>query len=517
MSLNHISKGNSNLGRYIIARENPKFSHININHTKVDLTSSIGDWLSLFKSFLSIRSYATVTCTGCGPKRSKKMYSNSMNVSCIDTGTNETIIGRMTTTTYNNCHRADVALITHESDCQEGSSQLNDCLGIIHKTVAVDILPPVLCVLGSDNNGDRYLFDMVAPFFELLNTQFILHSVVVTNGSHFKSLVKIDGTKWLHYDGLAKFPHYSISDISLFNQSQVLDFQGKGYGIVSVFYIRDKDEYGRTNNGNQTAVSNMVFDSTSDMYSSSATAKLPKHVLANRTTNSSVSKEQNKFDRYGNFFGKRTIDAIDIEATDMYDDDIIEKDSIISLKSSQTYKDTSTVSLSSTLEYATRDTVLSVEEECEMDFLEMGAQINQKFVRNKEPLFVGDVVEYYNPVYVYGHEHGKETASVTHIYSGTKSIVLNSSFTFQKEDRVRRIVGYNKNEKKQLRQNGLVRLVGEFELNNVQPVGITLNVQTAAEVCDNIIENRTKKMKKSLNDIGNPYADFIVEKKNKRS
>ena len=115
------------------------------------------------------------------------------------------------------------------------------------------------------------------------------------------------------------------------------------------------------------------------------------------------------------------------------------------------------------------------------------------------------MVEYYNPVYVYGHEHGKETASVTHIYSGTKSIVLNSGFTFQKEDRVRRIVGYNKNKKKQLRQNGLVRLVGEFELNNVQPVGNTLNIKSAAEVCENIIENRTKRMKLSLKDIGNPY------------
>ena len=78
-------------------------------------------------------------------------------------------------------------------------------------------------------------------------------------------------------------------------------------------------------------------------------------------------------------------------------------------------------------------------------------------------------------------------------------------------------MGYNKNEKKQLRQNGLVRLVGEFELNNVQPVGNTLNIKSAAEVCDNIIENRTKRIKLSLKDIGNPYADFIVDKKKKRS
>ena len=123
-------------------------------------------------------------------------------------------------------------------------------------------------------------------------------------------------------------------------------------------------------------------------------------------------------------------------------------DSILPLKSIQIDKETTTASNPSSLEYATRYTVYSVEEEYEIDFLEMGAQIIPKFVRQKEPLYAGDVVEYYNPVYVYGHEQGNETASVTHIYSGTKSIVLNSNFTFQKEDRVRRIVGYNKKEKR---------------------------------------------------------------------
>ena len=78
-------------------------------------------------------------------------------------------------------------------------------------------------------------------------------------------------------------------------------------------------------------------------------------------------------------------------------------------------------------------------------------------------------------------------------------------------------MGYNKKEKRQLRQDGLIRLVGGFELNNEQPDGNTMKIKSAAEVCDNIIENRTKRMKLSLKDIGNPYADFIVDKNNKRS
>ena len=131
-----------------------------------------------------------------------------MNVPIIDTGTNALITGRMTTVTSNYCSKGDVALITHEYDGEEGSSQVGQCVGIMHKTVAVNNLPPVLCVLGSDNNADRYLFDAIVHNFDLLNTQYKLHSVVVTNGSHFKSLVKMDGTKWLHYDRLAKFPHY---------------------------------------------------------------------------------------------------------------------------------------------------------------------------------------------------------------------------------------------------------------------------------------------------------------------
>jgi hypothetical protein len=337
--------------------------------------------------------------------------------------------------------------------------------------------------------------------------QYKLHSVVVTNGSHFKCLVKMDGTKWLHYDGLSKLPHFYITDISQFNQSQVINFQGEGYGIVSVFYIRDNDKDDTANNGNVSGVCRNVFESNNEMHSSSTSTNLREHILYGSSSYTSTTKET----------GKRKIDVPDIGRREVDVEDIVVDDNILPLTSIQIEKDTNLESKPSSLGYATRDTVYSEEEENEMDLLDLGVQIISKFVREKEPLYVGDMVEYYNPIFVYGDEQGKETASVTHIYSGRISISLNSNFTFRKEDRVRRIVGYNKKEKRQLRQDGLIRLVGDFELNNEQPDGNTMKIKSAAEVCDNIIENRTKRMKLSLKNIGNPYADFIVDKKNKRS
>ena len=51
------------------------------------------------------------------------------------------------------------------------------------------------------------------------------------------------------------------------------------------------------------------------MHSSSTIAKLPERILYGSSTDSSITKEQKKLDRYGNFFAKRKIDVPDIEST----------------------------------------------------------------------------------------------------------------------------------------------------------------------------------------------------------
>ena len=124
-------------------------------------------------------------------------------------------------------------------------------------------------------------------------------------------------------------------------------------------------------------------------------------------------------------------------------------------------------------------------------------------------MYIGDHVEYYNPIMVYGTEQARETTVVVSIDTYKKSIMLSNNFLFEEEGRIRRIIGYNEIECKRKHQNGLNRVVGDFVSNNVQPDIDSYKVLGAVDNIDAILEKDSTKLKRSLQELGSPYADFL--------
>ena len=74
----------------------------------------------------------------------------------------------------------------------------------------------------------------------MLNEEYYLHSAIVTNGAHFKSIIRLVDNNWLYYDGLTNAPHWFTCDISNATTTEIKTFQGENYGIVSICYVKDK-------------------------------------------------------------------------------------------------------------------------------------------------------------------------------------------------------------------------------------------------------------------------------------
>ena len=93
--LHHLEASKPDIACYEIARINRNFSSITITGINVNLTSSIGNWLNLFRPFLSFQSKHHIVCDGCNRKYSKMVTSNSINLPRIKLGCDKDINDRM--------------------------------------------------------------------------------------------------------------------------------------------------------------------------------------------------------------------------------------------------------------------------------------------------------------------------------------------------------------------------------------------------------------------------------------
>ena len=168
------------------------------------------------------------------------------------------------------------------------------------------------------------------------------------------------------------------------------------------------------------------------------------------------------------------------------------------------------------LPYAMMDTVICAEEKEENDFVEWGVMKveDRKYKRMKEPLFIGDTVKYFHPLFVYGCEDGLQNGILQSFDWVNKKVTLNTMCTQGKGFRLRRINGYNEHLNKRIDMDGLTRSVEEFDWKVLPAHAPKCNIKQSHEIFTEIIEENKRAMKRKLEEENNPYAGFIDGDKN---
>ena len=99
----------------------------------------------------------------------------------------------------------------------------------------------------------------------------------------------------------------------------------------------------------------------------------------------------------------------------------------------------------------------------------------------KEPIRPGDVIEYYNPIFVYGNPQGLRRATVMSIYPKRKfKLVLDDGELLPKDHRVKRIKVLSKAENLLVDHPGITRKINQFKLKKLTKPH-DLNIETEAQ------------------------------------
>ena len=154
------------------------------------------------------------------------------------------------------------------------------------------------------------------------------------------------------------------------------------------------------------------------------------------------------------------------------------------------------------LPYAMMDTVICSEEKEENDFVEWGAMKveDRKYKRMKEPLFIGDTVQYFHPMFVYGSEDGLQNGILQSFDWVNKKVTLNTMLTQGEGFRLRRINGYNEHLNKRIDQDGLTRCVEEFDWKILPEHAANRDIKHSHEIMTEIIEKNRRMMKRKLEE-----------------
>ena len=165
------------------------------------------------------------------------------------------------------------------------------------------------------------------------------------------------------------------------------------------------------------------------------------------------------------------------------------------------------------LPYATIDTEICSEEKEEDKYIEWGhLKVDErKYKRKKEPLFIGDTVQYYHPLWVYGSKEGLQVAVVTSFDWDGKTVSLNSMLTQGDGDsfRLRRINGYHEDLNKRIDQDGLTRYLEEFEWKLLPDEAENQDIKHGHHVMAETIQKYKLALKRKLNEDNNLYAGFL--------
>ena len=143
----------------------------------------------------------------------------------------------------------------------------------------------------------------------------------------------------------------------------------------------------------------------------------------------------------------------------------------------------------------------------------------QKNKRQMEPLFVGDKIQYREPVQ--GWRTGKMlTATVTSINRKLRKIGLHTGDVVMKDGVIQRDYGYDLETKSMKTQRGVMRYVEDYDLHEHQPLRNNVRCDNYMDQIDEYKKIKLKhqgKMKRKLDELNIPAGmiDFVIDDKKK--
>ena len=120
----------------------------------------------------------------------------------------------MVTKVSNVCSNVDIDLVECNSANLSGDDNDMGCDGIMTTISKVKKIPPVLCIYASMHVANAFLFSSLVPNINLLGNKLLLHSAILSDGSHFKTIIHLDDKCWLHYDDMVNSSQSYAKDVS---------------------------------------------------------------------------------------------------------------------------------------------------------------------------------------------------------------------------------------------------------------------------------------------------------------
>ena len=131
-------------------------------------------------------------------------------------------------------------------------------------------------------------------------------------------------------------------------------------------------------------------------------------------------------------------------------------------------------------------------------------------MRQMEPIFIGDVVEYGDPIKVFSAEN-IHLAMVKSVDRKDLQITLSTGDTLGTLNFLRRIHCYDINTKAMVTQNGYFKASDDFDLCNYRPKENTLSMEEYKDQCKKILTGNKKTLERNLKTTGLPTDMLISE------
>jgi hypothetical protein len=123
-------------------------------------------------------------------------------------------------------------------------------------------------------------------------------------------------------------------------------------------------------------------------------------------------------------------------------------------------------------------------------------------IRQMEPLYIGDVVEHQHPFN--GWDGNLMIGMVTSIDRIRRSISVNTIMVLKPIHYLRRIVAYDPIKEEMVEQQGALRSVENFDLANIRPENNNIVMEDYLQKCKRLIESKKREVKSSLKTVGLP-------------
>ena len=458
-----LLKGNKcDEARYYIGKRNTYLKEQFNTCESIDFNSAIGDWLPIFNTLTGCNRLSTLTCDHCNKRIERNTLLHSIHLVNIDTNLQEILQGRETIITSKKCDAVDSSV---EIDTENVSVYDQRCKGELRIEDQIIREPIILTITAEETSPQHMLFCDLPSKISCLKNDWILKGIVTKSKHHFRSVIRINDKDWVFYDGLDEC--YIKINIENRTRKDLIETQGKDFGIISTLYCNERDIY--VNNNIDIDVVNKENDNS---------------VINNGKKNYGLTDEMDIFTQYSDDENNANIDGdAGSESDESYK--LYEKRVIECRKSELPFE------LGKNLKKG---------DESSDDSSDDSSIVHR--IRQMEPLYIGDVVEHQHPFN--GWDGNLLIGMVTSIDRKRRSVSVNTIMVLEPIHCLRRIVAYDPIKEEMVEQQGALRSVEKFDLVNIRPENNNIVMEDYLQKCKRLIESKKREVKSSLKTVGLP-------------